>query len=321
MRKIRPDLVFSIAPSIFAAPVAAKAARAVGAASWLHFHDFEIAAAFKLNLVAGKRMQRLAERFEARIINSFDRVSSISPKMIDYLSEKRDDQRAFELRNWVDTRAIAPRNRETAFRDMLGLTKDDIVVLYSGSMSVKQGLEYVIEAAKELSNQKSSKIIFVFCGAGPMREQLVGSAASVRNMRLLELQPASKLSDLFATADIHLIPQLPEVADLVLPSKLGGIFASGRPVIAMANQGTQLASEINGAGLAIAPADTRALIAAISHLADNPNARLKLGYAAREIALNRLDKEVILQKFERDLLSLVQSGDKNLPAQPMPKAV
>src|SRR5262249_20319554 len=149
------------------------------------------------------------------------------------------NRQAFELRNWIDTREIAPGDRQTCFRSILGLQSEDIVVLYSGSMSVKQGLEYVLAAARQLSHLRS-RIVFVLCGAGPMRAQLATKSAELCNVRLLDIQPASKLSELLATADIHVIPQRVEAADLVLPSKLAGILASGRPVIAMTGAETQL---------------------------------------------------------------------------------
>ncbi len=78
----------------------------------------------------------------------------------------------------------------------------------------------------------------VFCGNGATRDDLIRRSAGLRNVRFLDLQPQERLPELLSMADIHLLPQRTEVADLVLPSKLGAILASGRPVVAMAEPGT-----------------------------------------------------------------------------------
>ena len=80
-----------------------------------------------------------------------------------------------------------------------------------------------------------------------------------------------------------------EAADLVMPSKLGGMLASGRPVVASAAEGTQVASAIEGCGIVVAPDDPVAMAGAISALAADPSRRASLGAAARERAIRSLN--------------------------------
>jgi colanic acid biosynthesis glycosyl transferase WcaI len=80
--------------------------------------------------------------------------------------------------------------------------------LYSGTMSNKQGLESVIEAAKIL-DQSESNIRFVLCGDGPHKKNLESLAIGLKNVQFLGLQTAENFSELLHTADVHLIPQLP----------------------------------------------------------------------------------------------------------------
>ena len=100
-----------------------------------------------------------------------------------------------------------------------------------------------------------------------------------------------------ATADYHLIPQKAEAADLVLPSKLGAILASARPVIAMAKEGTGLAAEVANAGLVVTPGDSSALALAILQLSEAPALREHYGEEGRRRALDRWDRRTIVRRW------------------------
>jgi colanic acid biosynthesis glycosyl transferase WcaI len=141
-------------------------------------------------------------------------------------------------------------------------------------------------------------------------------AAGLTNVQFLGLQAGERFAELLQTADFHLIPQKAEAADLVLPSKLGGIFATGQPVVVMANPGTGLAAEVAGAGIVIPPGDARALAAAVRKLADNPELRRSLGAGARAIALSRWDKAAILGRLKQTLAAfgvLRKTAEPHLP--------
>ena len=173
----RPDIVFAVAPSLLSAPIAALAARMTGAASWLHVQDLEVDAAFELGMVrTSAGMRKLVLGVERRILASFDRVSTISPQMINCLQQKGiAPQNLREFRNWIDTRVIVPGSNQTSFRADLGLRPTDIVALYSGAMSNKQGLELIIEAAAATAGSHPS-LQFVLCGNGPIKSALVEMA-------------------------------------------------------------------------------------------------------------------------------------------------
>ena len=307
-RGLRPDVVFAVAPSLLFTPAALAAAAIAGARSWLHVQDFEIGAAFQLDLLKGDRLQRWATSVESALLKRFARVSTISPKMRDLLLEKKvAPARAIEFRNWVDTTEIVVRDSATPLRAKLGIPKDAVVALYSGSMGFKQGLETIIDAARMLQ-QRGSKVFFILCGNGATRDKLVAQSSGLDRIRFIDLQPRERLPELLATADIHLLPQRGSVADLVLPSKLAPMLASGRPIVAMAEPGTQIAAEIDGAGLIISPENPTALADALILLADDVDLRSTLGGKAREYARCKWDSRAILSRAERDLLDLSREG-------------
>jgi len=303
----RPDIVFAIAPSLLSAPIGALAAKITGAASWLHIQDLEIDAAFELGMLPDKyHIRGVMHRLEKGILRSFDRVSTISSQMTQRLCQRGNSfDRMREIRNWVDTEVILPGSNRTRLRAELGLKSTDVVALYSGAMATKQGLELVIEAAANIRTRNSS-LQFVLCGNGPAKAELVRMAEGAENVRFIDLQPADRLSELLCTADIHLLPQKTQVSDLVLPSKLAGMLASGRPIVAMAHPDTRLAQETEKAGLVVPAGDAKAFADAIVALAKDEPARTRLGAAARAQAEQRWDRSAVIRSIEAEFLSLTR---------------
>ncbi|KVN03503.1 MULTISPECIES: glycosyltransferase WbuB [unclassified Burkholderia] len=299
----RPDIVWVVEPPFVCAPQAWLLARLSGAQAWLHVQDFEVDAAFEFGLLPRGILSRLAYWAERVIIKAFDRVSTISENMSARLAEK-GVMHGTLFPNWVDTEAIYPLTGPSSMRHELAIPRHAIVALYSGNMASKQGLEILIDAARSLIARPDVR--FVLCGDGPAKSRLQELASGLSNITFLPLQPVDKLNALLNLADIHLLPQRADAADLVMPSKLTGMLASGRPVLATAAHGTQVASVVAGRGVAVEPGDAQALSAAIEQLATNPQLRSELGAAARAYAVAHLGREAVLGKFEQALLSLVE---------------
>lgn len=290
----RPALVLAVAPSLVASPVAWIASRLAGARCWLHIHDFEVEAAFATGLIEeGGLVARVARRFERAAIALFDSVSSISPEMCRKLSAMgvRDP---YELRNWSDIEAVRPLEGPSSYRREWNVTTEH-VALYAGNIANKQGIEIVAEAARRLGHRKD--LTFVVCGEGPNRRNLEALAAGLDNIRFHDLQPAERLGELVGLATIHLLPQKAGAADLVLPSKLTNMLASGRPVVATAAAGTGLAREVEGCGLVTPPEQAAPFADAIERLVDDPDLHARLGRAARRRAETDWDRRPIVSRF------------------------
>jgi colanic acid biosynthesis glycosyl transferase WcaI len=170
---------------------------------------------------------------------------------------------------------------------------------------MKQGLELLPELAQRLAADEH--LHFLFCGDGAFRPQLEALVAGLPNVTLLPLQPLTRLNELLNAADIHLLPQRSDAADLVMPSKLTGMLASGRPVIATAARGTQVAIAIEGSGIAVEPGDTEGVICAIRHLAASPELRRAMGKAARKHAIDYMSKDAVLGSFEAQLRATAEA--------------
>jgi colanic acid biosynthesis glycosyl transferase WcaI len=310
----QPEVVFTVEPTFFCAPLTLFVAKSAGAACWLHVQDFEVDAAFELGLLPAQGpVHDAALRTERFFTFAFDRVSGVSSRMVDRARAKGiPNDRVVLFPNWVDVDAIYPldpgANRSNIIRRELAEQVPDIdskiILLYSGNMGAKQGLELLAPLAEAFASDP--RVHFLFCGDGAFRSRLEALVAHRPNVTLLPLQPLDRLNHLLNAADIHLLPQRASAADLVMPSRLSAMLSSGRPVIATAHPGTQVAQVVEGRGLAVPAEDAGALYAAVRRLVDDQELRLKLGRAAREYAVEHLGKHQVLAQFELDMKTLAE---------------
>ncbi len=306
----RPHVILIVAPTLFTAPAAWLSARLSGACAFLHVQDFEVDAALQLDLLRKGGVQRVAEKIERWLLKGFDRVSTIAPSMIDKLREKGvSEERIVLFPNWVDCDRIYPLDRPSKYRLELGISQETLVVMYSGAMGQKQGIELLIDAAKQLAYSKD--ILFIFAGADAATSRWSRQVGEMTNVRWLPLQPLEQLNEWLNLADIHLLPQRAEAADLVMPSKLTGMLACGRPVIATAADGTQLAKTLKEVGKVVPPSSVDELVNAVLELHGNTALRQVMGANARRYALSHLDRTRLLNGFEDELKSAVRSSIKS----------
>lgn len=305
----RPEVVITVAPAFFCAPGALLFTALGGRRrrSWLHIQDFELDAAFELGLLKGRWLRRLAEGWERATLRGFDQVSTISSAMMQHVIAKGvEPHRAVLLPNWVDLAAIQPqpesRRAANPYRRELGIGVEQPVLLYSGSMNKKQGLELLVEAMRQLADVPD--LVWLLAGEGPSKAELVAATARMANVRLLQLQPAKRLNDWLNLADVHLLPQKAGAADLVLPSKLLGILASGRPLVASSPANSELGQIAEQAGLRVEPEDGAGFAAALRQLLVDGPQRQRLGQAARQLAEQRYGREAVLGQLERELEAL-----------------
>lgn len=305
----KPDVVWTVEPALMCAPATVTFAKLNGAKSWLHVQDYEVNAAFDMGLIKAKWLRGFVEACERWLMRCFDRVSSISGQMLKLARAKgMDEQKVISFPNWVDISAIQPLKELSPYRRELKISDDKIVVLYSGNMGGKQGLEILAEAARIIAEEKNENIQFVFCGNGAGRAELEKACVGLNNVIFLELQPIERLGELLGLADIHLLPQRADAADLVMPSKLTGMLASGKSVIATATIDTELGYVITqdaACGLIVQPENSHSLAEAIIQLSKDTESRRIYGQNGRRYAENSLSKEKILRKFEKDLISLI----------------
>ena len=221
--------------------------------------------------------------------------------MMELLEQKRIPiGRTVLFPNWVDTRMIFPLAEPSPMRSKFGIQEEKSVVLYSGNMGRKQGLGLLIQTAKIIEDDED--ILFVLCGEGPARHELEVQAQVLHNIKFLPLQPTERLNELLNMADIHVLPQRSDAADLVMPSKLTGMLASGKPVITTASPDTELALELGAIIRIVPPDDAFALAEEICNFARNRGVREHQGLLGYSFVLQHWTRDRvlgdILVKFE-----------------------
>jgi colanic acid biosynthesis glycosyl transferase WcaI len=261
----------------------------------MHVQDLEVDAAFDLGLIRGQSARAFLLALERRLMCSFDRVSTISRRMHDRLIAKGvDSRRTMLFPNWTDLEAIRPLDAPSSYRTELGLSVDTCVCLYSGTLGLKQGIDLLVDAFAGLPEELD--VALVICGDGPARAGLESQKAGNHRLYLLPLQPADRLNELLGLGDIQVLPQRSEAQDLVMPSKLANMLASGRSVVACASPGSEMAEVLDGVAVVVPPSDVLALRDALRHLIGAPGVRRDLGELGRHRAESLWERERILQK-------------------------
>ena len=197
--------------------------------------------------------------------------------------------------DWVDCRRICPLE-SNPFRRILG---NKFVVMYSGNVGLTQQLEGVLEAADRLRDD--DRILFAIVGEGARKDWLQEQARAMglNNVRFMPYQPLEKLGESLNAADLHLIPLAPGVAGCLVPSKIYGILAAGRPFIAMMEDNAEVAqiARDDGVGFVVRPGDIDALVGTIREAADSPERLKQMGLKARRLAEMRFDRIKITRTF------------------------
>lgn len=209
---------------------------------------------------------------------------------------------------WVDTDLIRPTPRENDFAREHELN-DAFVALYAGNMGLSQGLETVL-AASALMAGNGTRFLFVGDGAG--RESLVREAGrrQLSNVQFLPFQPRQRLPEVLAIADVSLVHLRKGIAADSLPSKIWSILASGRPIVAAVDEGSDAWKLVTRAeaGICIPPEDPSELAKALLTLKNNPELAGQLGRNGRRWAESHHSPRVAAEQFEILLNRAISTG-------------
>jgi colanic acid biosynthesis glycosyl transferase WcaI len=292
----RPDVALSIVPTLLGAPFLLLGAFCTGARTVLHIQDLEVDAAFAVGHLGDRAWLRyLGSCFERWVIRHFDQLITVSDRMAEKIAEKGVDRdKIAVVRNWVDIDFIRPLETESPYRAELKCQTNDFMVLYSGNIGRKQGLGVLLQAAERLTDNRH--IRFIIAGEGPAKNQLITRYAKLPNVQFLPFQPYERLSDFLGMADLHVLPQESNVADLVLPSKLGGMLASGKPMIVMADPGTEILQFLRDSVIAVPPGNSASLANAIISASLEPKLDPEKALF-RKLLAKSLSKQEGLPKF------------------------
>jgi colanic acid biosynthesis glycosyl transferase WcaI len=302
----RCDLIMAISPPLQLGLAAWLSSRYHGVPFVLHIQDIVSEAAVATGSLRPEtishRIARTMERFLYKHADGIGVICEGFRRAI--LKSGADPRKVRILPNYVDLDFIRPCEQANEFRRQHGLSPDDFVLMYSGSISSKQGLEVLIEAAGFVSDP-AIKVVIIGGGSRLLEIQSLASALRLANVVFLPLQPRETLSSQLGAADLLVITQKPTVKDVVFPGKLLYYMAAQRPILAIVNADSEtgrfVASE--RVGVVVPPDNPETVALAIMQL--RSHSLTELGRNARSAVERYFDKKIVLPEFDDLLTGLV----------------
>lgn len=307
--KLPAEVVISETDPFLLPIVAAKHSHRVGSKLVCYLQDIYPDVAVAIGKVrdgwfTGRIRSRLRQAYQTA-----DRVIVLGQCMRDRLAAppwSLDVKTLGVIPNWADCQAIQPLStQDSELRRREGLS-DAFVVMHSGNMGLTQRLDVLVDATR--SKHWPSHAILLLVGDGAARAQLQAKTSNrTQRVRFLPYQPRQELDVSLSAADLHVVSMHERTAGCLCPSKLYGILAAGRPVLAVASENSDLFRIVaqQGLGWSCPPGDADGIAKAVAAAASNDDRRAAAGNRARLLACSQYDRPVASAQFKSMLTELL----------------
>ena len=276
----RPAAVISMSPPLTLGLTGWLASRIRRCPSVFNIQDVFPDAAVETGAITNARIIAVSRWLERVSYHRSDAVVVLSEDLRANVLAKispKHQHKVHVIPNFVDSDRITPRDRMTSYRDELRIGNEQ-VVMYAGNVGYSQSLSMMLHAARQIP-----EVTFVINGDGAAREELQRDAAGLSNIRFSGYQPADRVAEVLATADIHVVPLRTGLGAVSVPSKTYSILAAGRPVVAAIDSGTEVTRILaeSGAGVSVAPDDPVAFTDALRAMVNSGSAATEAGAHGR----------------------------------------
>lgn len=203
--------------------------------------------------------------------------------------------------NWAELESVSPSSRgENPLLHELGLS-DKFVFLYAGNLGYPNDLESIVECAMALRDR--TELHFIFLGAGVKRKWLEAQVEQrgLENITILDPRPRSDQGVFLNACDVALVSLVKKMVGVSMPSRTYNILAAGRPVLALTEQGSELARvvEEEGIGWVVPPGNPSALTEVVLEILESRNKLAAMADAARRSAMTKYSRETALEKYRK----------------------
>ena len=310
LRLDRPDIVVALTDPPIIGLAAYLTARRFRIPFVMSYRDIFPEVARLLEDFQSDAVNRVLQGVNCFLVRKADRSVALGETMRRRLIEGKgaDPTKVLVIPDWADCSEIVPASKDNAFTRAHGLG-DKFVVMHSGNIGLSQGLDGVIEAAAHLRHVPEIQVVFV--GEGVKKAALEARARELGldNVRFLPFQPKERLTESFAAADVFVVSLLPGLAGYIVPSKLYGILAAGRPYVAAVEEDCEVAAvaERHDCGLLAAPSQPKELAEAILRLYYDRGLTARLGANARKAAME-FDRPRLVAAYADLLRDCARSG-------------
>ncbi|MGW0161214.1 glycosyltransferase family 4 protein [Mycobacterium sp. NPDC003323] len=307
-------VVVAVTPALFATALAALRVRIMRTRPALVIWVQDIYTLGMTETKEGGGLSSQVTRFVERLVlRSADRVVVIHPRFADYISTELgvDPRRITVIRNWTHLKPAQPMTKLEA-RTTINWPVDRLLVVHTGNMGAKQGLDNVVETAR-LADACSAPIEFILVGDGSERARLEQLAEGVERITFVDPLDDASYRCALAAADCLLVNELPGVANMAVPSKLTSYFDAGRPVVAATEIDGITASEVRqaNAGVVVEAGDPQALLTAALAISQDSERSADCGINARRFCKERLSSDSAIGAFEQVLQEVAGMTNSN----------
>ncbi|HTY13184.1 MAG TPA: glycosyltransferase, partial [Candidatus Omnitrophota bacterium] len=256
--------------------------------------------AVRLGLLKSRFMIRLLERLTLKMYDKATLIICIGDRMAQLLIGRGVQENKLRIiDNWSDGRQVHPiEKRSDHFVQKHGL-QDKFIVQYSGNIGMVHEIDTVLSAALALADEPG--IVFVFIGGGVNAGKIEGfvSAHGLKNVRMYPSQPRELLNDSLNAADVSLVTLKKGFAGTVVPSKIYGIMASGKPVIAVCPAESEASRIVrdNECGTVVDPGDVEGCVRAIREFNRDREELERSGKNARRAFMSKYDRPLMTRKY------------------------
>lgn len=306
----RPDVVIALTDPPIIGVAAWMAARRVRAKFVMAYKDLfpEVT-----RLLDGRRrpfIEWALHRVNRLLLHRADRIVALGQAMRDRLIREKGApaDRVVIIPDWADGQAIVPGPKRNPFSIEHGLA-DRFVVMHSGNLGASQNLDVLLEAAAELKDLPDLKVVLIGDGVRKAALQAQAGRLGLSSVAFLPYQPKVRLSDSFATSDCFVVSLKPGLSGYIMPSKLYGILAAGRPYVAAVDSNCDVAqiTRTYRCGLLAEPGNSHDLAAKIRRLYQDPIMREAMGLSARQ-ASAAFDRRVGVKAYAALCQELVNAA-------------
>lgn len=211
-----------------------------------------------------------------------------------------DEDKVSVIPSWTDVSQITPQPKENPFSLKHGIC-NDFIVMYSGNLGLSQNLHSILDTAYLLKDEPH--IQFLFIGDGAARESLQQSAErqNLSNVSFLPYQPKEMLRYSLSSGDIHLVPLDSRLGGEIVPSKVYGIMAAGRPFLALVNSDSEVAEIANefNCGIVVELDNPKRLAKILKKLSGKHQYLKEMGRRGREAVVKNFSRELICKRYEK----------------------
>ena len=306
----RPDIVVALTDPPPVGLIGAAIAKARRIPFVLVVKDLFPEVAVHLGALRNPAMIQGMRAARSALLAAADRVVSIGRDMDERLLKLGvPAHRITTIHDWSDGRLVCPLDRPSALRERHGWG-DRFVVMHSGNVGLSQDLDIVIETAALLLDD--TDVLFAIVGEGASKAGLQADVTTrdLRNVTFLPFQDREELSESLGAADVHLVGLQRGLAGAIVPSKVYGILAAGKPFVAAIEAGAEpaLIAEEYGCGLRVEPGDPRALADGLLEMRDSD--LVAMGKRGREALESRFDRSYATDRYERTLRQMVAEAPR-----------